>query len=87
VTDIEYNFVSEWPTDTDIDWWNQGRAQLNPIIKAYNQWQIDGFDTDEAVRLRAQIICGIQTFATRDGGGGWRDELQEMLRFVESREN
>ena len=85
MTDTEYNFVSEWPTGTGIDWWDAGRTELNVIIKAYNQWQIDGFDAEEAVRLRAQIICGVQTFASRDGGGGWRDELEGMLQSVESK--
>jgi len=84
MAETEYNFVEEWPTDTDIPWWNEGRAKLNEIIKPYNQWQIDGFDAEQGIRLRAQIICGMQTFATRDGGGGWLDELRGMLQFVET---
>lgn len=82
MADPEYNFVEEWPTDSPIGWWNEGRAKLNKIISAYNQWQIDGFDKEEAVKLQAQIICGLQTFATRDGGGGWADELRKMQEFV-----
>jgi len=79
----EYKFIGEWPTDTAIDWWNEGRAKLNEIIKPYNQWQIDGFDAEDGIKLRARIIQGIQTFAQRDGGGGWEEELQGMLAFVE----
>lgn len=79
----EYRFVEEWATNTPIDWWNAGRAKLNPIIQTYNKWQIDGFCPEAAVKLRAQIICGQQTFASRDGGSGWHDELSGMLAFVE----
>lgn len=78
----EYQFVQEWPEDSPIEWWNAGRKQLNIVIRAFNQWQIDGFEKDEVKKLRAQIIHGMQTFATRDGGN-WMAELQGMLDFVE----
>jgi hypothetical protein len=83
VTDTEYRFVEEWDTNSPIGWWNEGRTKLNEIIKPYNQWQIDGFNKQEIPKLRAQIIYGLQTFATRDGGSEWARELQEMLEFVE----
>ena len=85
MTDIDtnYNFVEEWPTDSPIKWWNEGRTKLNVIIKAYNQWQIDGFNSEEATRLRAQIICGLQTFTQKDGGSKWGKELRGMLEFVD----
>lgn len=83
----DYNFVEEWDTNSPIDWWNEGRTKLNAIIKPYNQWQIDGFDIEQAKKLRAQIIYGIQTFATRDGGEAWLEELQKMLELVEQLSN
>lgn len=79
----EYQFLKEWPEDSPIGWWNAGRKQLNIVIRAYNQWQLGGFDADGATKLRAQIIYGMQTFADRDGGGGWMEELEKMLQFVE----
>ena len=80
----EFKFIKEWPADTAIGWWNEGRAKLNEIIKRYNQWQIDGFSVEETSKLRATIIQGLQTFAERsdDGGSGWATELRGMLKFV-----
>ena len=80
----KFKFVSEWPTNTSIEWWNKGRAQLNEVIEVYNQWQIKGFDPDEGAKVRAKIILGMQTFGRRDGGNGWLDELTGMLEFVET---
>ena len=81
----EFRFVDEWDEETNIDWWKAGRVKLNKIIRPYNQWQIEGFDQETGERLRAQILCGIQTFAQRDGGGEWLKELEGMLAFVESK--
>ncbi len=67
-----YQFVKEWPEDTNIAWWNEGRHELNKVIRLYNKWQVDGFSE-----------LGLQTFANVDGGSGWRDQLDEMKKFVE----
>ena len=83
-TDPNYNFVEEWDTNSTIKWWNEGRTKLNVIIKAYNQWQTDGFNVEEGIRLRTQIIQGLQGFTQEDGGSGskWGKELRGMLEFV-----
>jgi hypothetical protein len=80
----EFHFVEEWATDTPIDWWNAGRIQLNKVIRAFNEWQVEGCDIKEARKLRAKIILGMQTFGRRDGGSAWLDELTGMHAFVEA---
>ena len=85
-TESDTYFIEEWDTDSPISWWNEGRTKLNAIIKPYNQWQIDGFDPQEASTVRALIIQGLQTFANRDGGSKWAKTLQMMLEFINSKE-
>jgi hypothetical protein len=68
-------------TNTDIDWWLEGRKKLNAIIREYNEWQIDGFNKEEKGRLLARIECGIQTCACT--ARRW-SVLVECLRTNES---
>lgn len=80
---INYKFESEWDENTNIAWWKDGRTKLNVIIRMYNKWQIDGFPSDEKQPLIATIICGLQTFASQDGGSNWAEVLERMKQFVE----
>ena len=76
----EYRFVKEWPANTGIDRWDDGRAKLNAIITAYNEWQWKHqFDGEVGQVLYGQILCGIATFAD---GESYAQELQAMLEFV-----
>lgn len=76
-------FEAEWPEDTDIEWWNKGRRELNTAIRQYNNWLIEGQDPDERRKLLARIEYGRQTYGQRDGGSGWLEVLDRMKRFVE----
>lgn len=59
------------------------RIELNKIIESYNNWQIEGYITEEgASRLLAQIEYGKQTIGSQDGGSGYWDELDDMEQFV-----
>lgn len=82
---MEMQFEDEWPEYTSIEWWNEGRRKLNEIIRLYNQWQIDNQPAESRQRLANTIEMGIQTFASRAGGSGWRETLCRMRDFVASR--
>lgn len=81
-------FLNEWPEDTAIAWWNEGRARLNTLIRAHNALQKEaalGADAAGAAkRLLLDLEEARQTWAARDGGGGWRDELDGMTAAVEA---
>ena len=80
---MEYQFEAEWDENTDIEWWNKGRRELNVAIRQYNEWQIEGKDEQEKKRLLARIEYGIQTYGQRDGGSTWLEVLQRMKKYVE----
>jgi len=81
---MEYQFESEWDENSDIEWWNKGRKELNIAIRQYNEWQIEGKDERDKQKLLARIEYGIQTYGQKDGGGGWLEVLDRMKQFVES---
>ena len=82
---MEYKFIKKWDENTSIDWWNECRKELNKIIDCYNNWQIeDDFSEEKAKIVLAKIEYGKQTIGSRDGGGGYWDELDEMEKFVKS---
>lgn len=81
-------FIEEWDENVDISWWAEGRKHLNVVIRAYNAWQREAgvsgrYDPQEGRRLLVMIEEGRQTWANRDGGGGWRDELERIAKSVE----
>lgn len=79
----QYRFVKKWdPDETSIDWQKKSRKELNKIIKAYNDWQINGFDRVEAHRVLALIEYGKQTIGDMDGGSEYNEELEGMMEFV-----
>ena len=78
----KYKFISKWSENTDIKWWNEARRELNIIITAYNQWQIDGFKEEELERLRALFEYGKQTIGSMDGGSRYFEAIEEMEEFV-----
>lgn len=83
----QYKFEEEWnPDETPIQWQKMGREKLNNVIRAYNQWQIHGFNQSEKRELLAFIECGIQTFGQRDGGEDWLATMERMKKFVEDKE-
>ena len=83
---MEYKFKDTWNEDTDIPWQKECRGKLNKIIEVYNNWQIDyDVDKEKSKVVLAKIEYGKQTIGSRDGGSGYRDELDEMEEFVKSR--
>lgn len=51
-----YKFEKYWPTDTGIGWWDESRTELNKIITAYNDWQIqDDFEEKASKKVLALI--------------------------------
>lgn len=63
-----YKFKQKWDENTDITWWKTCRIELNNIIEAYNNWQMeDDFDKDKSKLLLAKIEYGKQTIGSRDG--------------------
>ncbi len=79
---MKLQFEAEWDENTESEWWNTGRKQLNQIIRKYNRWQINGCDQNERSRLSRLIEYGLQTFAARDGGQNWAVVLRRMQEFV-----
>jgi len=47
-----------------------------------NAWTIDDCPRESAPRILRYIEKGLQTFAARDGGEGWADELRQMDKYV-----
>lgn len=78
-------YFTKWPENTPIDWWNEGRKQLNVIIDKVNAWTLNGAPVEDAALLLRHIDMGLQTFAAQDGGGGWADELREMQQYISER--
>lgn len=77
-----YKFENKWDEDVNMSWWKSSRIELNKIIDAYNEWQIDGFDKDKSNRVLALIEYGKQTIGSRDGGEGYFEVLLRMQSFV-----
>ena len=68
---------------TLISWWRTSRIELNKIIDAYNNWQMeDDFNKDKSKLLLSKIEYGKQTIGSQDGGNGYWRELDEMEKFV-----
>ena len=78
-------YFDEWPENSPIGWWNEGRAKLNKIISLVNEWTLDGCPDGDRDRILRRIEMGQQTFASHDGGGGWLDDLTEMKAYVSER--
>ena len=77
-------YFDEWPEDSPISWWNEGRKKLNEIVRLVNRWTLNGqprWRRDQVVR---HIDMGLQTFAARDGGSGWAEALHEMKQYMEA---
>lgn len=78
----QLTFIDEWDEDTDIPWRANGRKRLNVIIREFNGWQRQlgmGDEVTEKPRLiRVLIVEARQTWASRDGGSGWLEELAKM---------
>lgn len=81
----EDKYFDEWLTNTPIDWWNDGRNRLNIIIRVVNEWTINGADKDQAAKILRNVDMGLQTFAKRDGGSGWEEELKGMRSYIKNR--
>jgi hypothetical protein len=75
-------FLEKWNENTDIDWWNDCRKELNIIIQTFNDWQLEGFNYGDYIKLIALIEYGKQTIGERDGRSGYMEKLEEMEQFV-----
>lgn len=75
-------FIDEWDEDETIAWRVNGRKRLNVIIRAFNDWQrmlgMGDESTEKPRLIRVLIVEARQTWANRDGGSGWREELDKM---------
>jgi len=79
----DLHLFAEWDEDTEISWWNKGRAKLNAVVRMVNDWQIKSqFDKDAAPVILAHIELGERTWAGRDGGENWLAHLTEMREFI-----
>ena len=75
--------IEEWPTNTRIAWWNDCRKKLNKVIRKYNKWQLKrDFDVAYGTELLALVRHGKNTIGSRDGGGGYKEELVRMEMHI-----
>jgi len=80
---LSFQLLEEWPTNTQIGWWNVSRGKLNKVIRKYNKWQLKkDFEVAYGIRLLAVIRHAKDTFGSQDGGGGYLEELVKMESFV-----
>ncbi len=81
-TDMDEKYFEEWPENTAIGWWNEGRKQLNVVIREVNAWTRSGCPSLEAAEILRDIEHGIQSYGAQDGGSGWADALEEMRSYI-----
>lgn len=85
---MTHKFKNKWDLPTGISWQDESRRELNKIIDAYNNWQIEEvFGELEAKILLSKIELGKQTIGSQDGGSVYWDELDEMEQFVRKNMN
>ena len=79
--------VTEWREDVSIDWWKEGRTQLNKVIRKYNKWIEKHQDNKiKTIKLLNRINEDLEKhYCNQSGGSGWKDELLEMKYNVESK--
>ncbi len=79
--------LTEWREDVNIDWWKEGRTQLNKVIRKYNKW-IDKHQNNKikTIKLLNRINEDLEKhYCNQSGGSGWKDELLEIKYNVESK--
>lgn len=76
-------YFEEWSENTPISWWNDGRRQLNTVVRMVNEWSLAGRPPEGSSLILRHIDMGLQTFAAQDGGSGWAAELEKMKAYVE----
>lgn len=78
-------YFTEWPVDNNASWaswWNDGRKQLNKVIRLVNDWTINGKPDAETDVLLRHIDMGLQTYADQDGAEAWVKDLKEMADYI-----
>lgn len=79
--------IEEWDERVGIDWWKEGRTQLNKVIRKYNKW-IDKHIENRAktAKLLDKIDEHLEMYyCNQSGGSAWKDELLNMKNVVESK--
>lgn len=79
-------FIKEW-SSSPVHWQDMGRAQLNKIIRSFNDWQRevginDSCDIKSARAILVTIREAEQTWASQDGGEEWIVELSKIKLLV-----
>lgn len=78
-----FSFEEEWDENTNIVWWDEGRRKLNVYIRAFNEWQLNGFKEEEREPLLARLIMGIQLLGEPNRErASWHEPLERMKEFV-----
>ena len=79
--------IEEWNECVDIDWWREGRTQLNKVIRKYNKW-IDKHTENnvKTYKLLNKIDEHLEMrYSNQNGGSEWKDVLLKMKSVVESK--
>ncbi len=79
--------IEEWNERVGIDWWKEGRIQLNKVIRKYNKW-VDKH-TENKVKT-AKLLYKIDEhlemhYCNQSGGSGWKEELLNMKSVVKNK--
>lgn len=76
---MNYKFITKRDEDTDIEWRRKNRIELNRIIDAYNNWQIeDNRNLNKIERVLALIEYGKQTLPD-----DYHEELNDMKKYID----
>jgi len=82
---MEDRYFDRWPTDTGINWWDEGRKELNKAISLVNDWTLSGCPEEDADKILKHLDMGLQTFGVQDGGESWADELRKMQQYIQEK--
>jgi hypothetical protein len=77
-------YFDEWPENTPIQWWNEGRQKLNRVIRIVNRWTLDGRPSERRDRILRHVDMGEQVLAGTGADGDWLEVLADMKRYVSS---
>jgi hypothetical protein len=81
--------ITEWCENTGIGWWDQGRKQLNKVIRKFNKWILNDIDDlKKTNKLLKKINNHLnKEYCNQDGGQSWKEELLSMKQIVNSKIN
>lgn len=80
-------FEEEWDEETEIAWRRDARRILNKVIRAYNDWQIEGCQWVTKGKMLRVIEYGRQMLQNVDGGEDYIAAIDRMEKFVDQAES